>query len=439
MLRRPSRRMTAAVGAIALAAAVATAVALPLGGGGSGNASASSAESTSLATVERRALSSQTQVSATLGYADSSSVVIPAGTSPADLRQAQQAAASAESTLQSAQMTLSVDGNALAIARAQLTAAQRKLETDCSGDGATSTTCTTETQALTTLEPAVTTDSVKVTSDRATASADERALAADSAALAAAEDSAAGYTQTSTYTMLPSIGAVIRRGEALYAISGAPVLLLYGRVTAWRAFRAGMSSGRDVRELNANLRLAGDAFTTATENAIRRFQGAHGLAQTGELLLGAVVFEPGAIRVTSVTPSVGAAVQAGAVLGVTSTRRVVSISLDATQQSQVKVGDKVTITLPDQSTTPGVVSYVGTVATTQSGSNNSNSTPTIEVDVTPTDPAATGRLDQAPVNVSITTATVNNAFVVPVGSLLALAGGGYAVEVVDAGGVHRLV
>jgi hypothetical protein len=98
------------------------------------------------------------------------------------------------------------------------------------------------------------------------------------------------------------------------------------------------------------------------------------------------------------------------------------------------------ITLPDNSTTPGVVSSVGTVATVPEGDAGAGSqSPTIEVDVTPSHPAATGRLDQAPVTVSITTASVKNALVVPVDALLALAGGGYAVEEVTAGGIHRLV
>ena len=65
--------------------------------------------------------------------------------------------------------------------------------------------------------------------------------------------------------------------------------------------------------------------------------------------------------------------------------------------------------------------------------------PTIAVDAVPTDPSATGALDQAPVNVSITTGSVSNVLVVPVDALLALSGGGYAVEEVGAGGAHQLV
>ncbi len=40
---------------------------------------------------------------------------------------------------------------------------------------------------------------------------------------------------------------------------------------------------------------------------------------------------------------------------------------------------------------------------------------------------------------SITTASVSNVLVVPVNALLALANGGYAVEEVEATGVHQLV
>jgi hypothetical protein len=118
----------------------------------------------------------------------------------------------------------------------------------------------------------------------------------------------------------------------------------------------------------------------------------------------------------------------------------VTIALDASQQTSLKVGDPVEITLPDNSTTPGHVSYVGTVATVPSDqSGGGSSGPTIEVDVTADDPAATGRLDQAPVDVSITTATVRGVLAVPVNALVALAGGGYAVEEVESTGVRQLV
>ena len=61
------------------------------------------------------------------------------------------------------------------------------------------------------------------------------------------------------------------------------------------------------------------------------------------------------------------------------------------------------------------------------------------MDVTPSDPAATGTWDQAPVQVGITTASVPDALVVPVTALLAQSDGGYAVEVVGDGATNHLV
>ena len=132
------------------------------------------------------------------------------------------------------------------------------------------------------------------------------------------------------------------------------------------------------------------------------------------------------------TVAVGAGAMAGPVLSATWVTRQVSIQLDTGLEGQVAVGDRVSITLPDNQTTPGRITYVSWVA------SNGQNGPTIAVDAVPTDPAATGNLDQAPVNVSITTASANNVLVVPVDALLALSGGGYALEVVGAAGQHSL-
>jgi len=242
-----------------------------------------------------------------------------------------------------------------------------------------------------------------------------------------------------TLTWLPGPGRVIGEGQVLYRVgNGTPVVLLYGRVPAWRALSEGMN-GADVRQLNRALVVLGCAtrsqldpaskyFTAGTAYALEKLQARLGLPQTGTLPLGQAVFLPSAIRVTTVPASLGAPA-AGTVLAATSARHVVTIALDAAQQSQVKAGDKVTITLPTGRVTPGVVSSVGKVAT---GGNN----PAITVTVTLNHPKAAGALDQAPVTVSITTATAKNALVVPVNALLARTAGGYAVEEVTAGRHH---
>jgi peptidoglycan hydrolase-like protein with peptidoglycan-binding domain len=455
-LRRPGRRWLAGAAALVAAAGVAVAVVNPFAGGtGSAAGAPDSGSATSLATVERRSLTSQALVDGTLGYAGSSSIVVPAGTSQTDLRAAQQAVASAQATLRAAEATLAADERALGQARAKLAADRLKQASDCSGDGAAggssgegsegsgSSPCVTAGQTVASDEDAVSAAEQKVTTDRGSIATARATLVGAERSLAAAESSATGYETTSAFTMLPSPGNVIRRGQALYAVDGQPVLLLYGQVAAWRAFRAGMSPGQDVAALNANLRALGygggrgESFSAATGRAIKALQAARGLAPTGILALGSLVFRPGPVRVTGVTPTLGQAVQAGPVLSVSSTRHRVVIKLDVAYQTRVKVGLPATITLPSGETTAGLVSAVGSVASTPS--DDAESTPTIDVTVRLLRQAAAGRLDQAPVSVAITTGSVENVLVVPVNALLALTGGGYAVEVVNVAGVHRLV
>ena len=279
-----------------------------------------------------------------------------------------------------------------------------------------------------------------------------------------------------TYTTLPVAGQVISQGHVLYRVDDHPVVLLHGSTPAYRTLKAGVS-GPDVVELNADLVALGYAtraqlspksasFGSATTTAVEKLQAALGVTRSGRLKLGRAVFEPSSVRVTSVSAQPGGSAQPGeTALQGTSTSRQVQLALDASQQTSVAVGDKVTITLPDNHTSPGVVSSVGAVATcpSSSGSGSSagsggsgassaapgtdtcssassgSSTPTITVDVTPLHPAATGTSDQAPVQVGITTASVPDAVVVPVTALLARSGGGYAVEVVAAGASNRLV
>jgi hypothetical protein len=274
-----------------------------------------------------------------------------------------------------------------------------------------------------------------------------------------------------TYTELPAAGQVISEGQVLYRVNDSPVVLLYGATPAYRTLSAG-ATGTDVAELNADLVALGDAtptqlsstsvsFGSATATALEKLQAALGEAQNGALTLGQAVFEPTAVRVATLSGQLGGSGQTGqTVMQATSTTRQVQVALDASQQTDVAVGDTVSITMPNNQTIQGVVSSVGTVATCpsssgsggpssnsaapgtdacSSGNPGSSTTPTIAVGVTPSDPAATGRWDRAPVQVAITTASVPSALAVPVTALLAQAGGGYAVEVVGAGEINHLV
>lgn len=300
--------------------------------------------------------------------------------------------------------------------------------------------------------------------DEATATVAERTLTSQTevdATLGYAGDYSIVNQAQGTVTWLPDVGSVVREGHALYRVDGTPVPLLYGRTPAYRSLAEG-DTGRDVRQLNRALVELGyddtgeldrtsDEYGWATREAVENLQDHLDLDVTGDLPLGSVVFLPTAARITQETAVVGSPLPVGQpIMTATSTDHQISLDLDVSLQSHVKVGDAVTITLPDDSTTTGVVTDISTVAATPDAPSESsspdaaavgtdNQDATIQVLIAPKRPRRLGSLDQAPVQVSITTDSQADALVVPVAALLAQPRGRYAVDVVDGAGRHRLV
>jgi hypothetical protein len=94
---RDRGRLLAATGLTLIVAVVVLIVTDPFGGlTKSGGGVGDNATATSLTTVTLRSLSSQTQVSGTLGYAGPSSIRVPSGTAPSAVSQAQQSVTNAE-------------------------------------------------------------------------------------------------------------------------------------------------------------------------------------------------------------------------------------------------------------------------------------------------------------------------------------------------------
>jgi peptidoglycan hydrolase-like protein with peptidoglycan-binding domain len=266
------------------------------------------------------------------------------------------------------------------------------------------------------------------------------------------DDSHALYAQRSgTVTALRRPGAVVERGEALYWVDAEPVALFYGSVPMWRRLDASSSDGADVRQLEQNLVALGyDPYASievdedwdwATTAAVKRRQEDLGRTETGAVELGEIVFLPGSRRIGEQRTTVGAPVQPGGeVMDTSSTSQVVTVALDADKRSLVKTGDKVTAELPDGSTVQGTIADVSKVAESeQDPQSGEEGGPTIEVLIELARGSKTGYFDEAPVDVELVKETAKNVLSVPVHALLALAEGGYAVEVVGANGVTRLV
>ncbi len=329
-----------------------------------------------------------------------------------------------------------------------------------------------------------------------------------------------------TFTWLPAVGATIGRGETLWRVNNQPVVLMYGSVPAYRALKEGVSDGPDVTELNENLIDLGydpygaisgvEDFSEATVAAVRRWQHAEGLPETGKVELGRIVFVPGARRVTAVKVVLGQDPPGGAgekepasedqgskepsskepaskepaskepdsknsgpkepaakepaskepsskkpaskepdsgdadepgggagagmvVLDTTPTQQLVTLKLKAEQQTLARVGEPAPVTLPGNRVVQGRIVEVGSVAEVKEsagdekggGSGAESESATIPVTLALEHPVA--HLDEAPVSVELVKSIRHEVLTVPATALTATAGGGYAIETLQAG------
>jgi hypothetical protein len=252
-----------------------------------------------------------------------------------------------------------------------------------------------------------------------------------------------------TYTELPTAGDKVDCGAVLYRVNDHAVVLLCGSMPAYRALSAG-ESGPDIAELNANLVHLGYAtraqldpsshdFSSATASALVKLQSKLGEDQTGSLALGQAVFLPESVRIAAVTGELGGSAQPGAqVAQATSDTLEVEVNLDPSQQREVKKGDRAQVTLPGNTSATGTVDRLGRVAQVPAGQDNTAGA-TIPAYISLDHPQQAQRLDQAPVQVEITTTGVANALSVPVTAIVGRSGGGFAVEVVRGDGRRELV
>jgi len=254
-----------------------------------------------------------------------------------------------------------------------------------------------------------------------------------------------GSNGGATLTWLPGAGTIISQGHVLYRTgNGTPIILMYGHVPDWRAMSE-ETTGADVTQLNHDLvdlgyasaadieALGWDYYSWDTAYAVELLEEHYGVSDpSGRLALGDIVFEPQAVRITSVSDIIGES-GSGPIMTATSDNHQIVVALSTSEQSQVKAGDPVTVTMPGGSTADGLITSVGTVAS----GTGSNATVTVYVQLK--DPTAAGTFDQAPVTVNITSSHASNVTIVPVTALLAQPGGGYAVEVVGAGNTRSLV
>jgi len=248
-----------------------------------------------------------------------------------------------------------------------------------------------------------------------------------------------------TLTRLPAEGKVITRGQTTVEIDGrSGGILLYGSRPAWRDLGPGSPPGADIRQLKENLRALGflkgksalDAsWDKATTAAVKRWQRHLHVKVTGRVALGSVVFRPGPVRVGAHRAELGDAVGPGTpVYDATGDAQQITADLKADRRRLVHVGDPVNILLPGGARTTGTIRSIGAVA----HASPDGSSTTISLEIALDDASVAAGYDQATVSIEITTQVARDVLAVPVTALVALRGGGYAVEVVR-GGTTELV
>ena len=279
------------------------------------------------------------------------------------------------------------------------------------------------------------------------------ALGYDPDLLAAVDEEFTDYTETMVERWQEDLGVEetgqVTLGDVIFIPESAEVLSV--NVEIGDSVNAGQPivtistgdplAGDDVLQLEEALVALGyegpvvdGVWDGGTKDAVLEWQAASGLEEDGVVDLGEIVFLSSTVRVNEVLASVGSSVNAGTpVLGISSADQFVTFDLPAADQGLVVVGQDVIIEMPDGSDAGGTVVEIDSVATGGQGSA------TFGVKIVLDDPSVAVGLDEAPVDVEIISDSVSNVVAIPVSALVALAEGGYAVEVDAGNGTTRLV
>ena len=258
--------------------------------------------------------------------------------------------------------------------------------------------------------------------------------------------SATGFTSPKV-SHIVAAGTAITTGTELFAQNGFPVVAIEGDPSTLpalnRTLTASSSDGIDIKLFEAMLHAGNfdkaapltiddhfDSKTAAAAVAWWKSLGVTASASNVSIPAGSFVVVPGGLYAgAALVADGGATVGNPVVLPLTTASRQITTTAPVGDATFVQ-GASIEVLFPDQSTGTGTIVSVGTVA-----SNNSNTpgaTPTVPITLNVDKvPAAYDSFVQIPVTLRVVSQEAKGAFVVPVSALVALAEGGFAVEVVD--------
>ncbi|MFF9068161.1 peptidoglycan-binding protein [Streptomyces sp. NPDC014891] len=297
-----------------------------------------------------------------------------------------------------------------------------------------------------------------------------------------------------TVTWLPETGATVERGDELLRVDDRPVVLMYGSLPMYRSLgltaqedepgsaggapdrrqqndSGGVTAGKspnpsgsetpgsaategnpapsqvprelrgmDVMQFETNLAALGytgftvdEKFTNLTAAAVKRWQKSLGVAQTGAVDVGDVIYSASKVRIGQPGARLGSTVGENT-LTYTGTTRKVTVNASAAEAAWAVRNAPVTVTLPNGDPVQGRVAAIGKQATAPEGGGEGGGQgrpATIPVTVAIEDQGAVGRLESGPVTVEYVGKEVKDVLTVPVSALVALAEGGHGLETAD--------
>lgn len=222
------------------------------------------------------------------------------------------------------------------------------------------------------------------------------------------------------------------------------VTAIIGDTPLTRELSVRAEPGEDIRQLEENLVALGygdgltvdDTYDEATAEAVARWEADLGNEADGIVQAGQVEVVPEGATVGDVHVEPGEQVAYGRpLLDLLATRRVVTAQLPVGHADLLAEGDSVEVELPDGTTVAGVVTEISTVARVEEGSGDTVLDVTIALEAFESEL----ELSAAPVDVNVVSNAAEDVLAAPVSALVALAEGGYALEVVNPDGTTHLV
>lgn len=222
------------------------------------------------------------------------------------------------------------------------------------------------------------------------------------------------------------------------------VAAIIGDMQLGRELSVHAQPGEDIRMLEENLAALGydegltvdDIYDEATAEAVARWEADLGNEADGIVQVGQVVAVPEGATVGDVHVEPGEwAAYGRPLLDLLVTRRVVTAQLPVDDADLLAEGDSVEVELPDGTTVAGVVTEISTIARADQASGDT----VLDVTIALAAFESELELSAAPVEINVVSSVAEDVLAAPVSALLALAEGGYALEVINPDGRTRLV